>query len=164
MTNASFPSLLKGLSRYLALGDEPVIEDNTYACLVAEDGLALHFRVDPAIEEVILLAPLARIPPYARPAVAQGLAEANYLWRETGGATLSIDPKSGHAVLGHRLPLQVFDQARFNEWVERFASNADVWRQRVDQMAAAELANLTGSPPPSDGASTELPRAEFIEA
>jgi len=138
MPDASFPELMAELARVADIADL-AIEDDRYACLSIDETFTLHLRFDESTNEVYLFSNLGGIPEAAEAALCRRFLEANYLWQETGGGTISVYWPEREAVLAPRQSLELLDPARFCEWVQRFLDNATTWR--------SELATDQSAPP-----------------
>lgn len=71
---------------------------------------------------------------FTEPPTAETLgdvAEANFYWGATGGATLGLNRRSGEVVLAREWPLEALDDAKMTSLLETFIDAATFWNQRL---------------------------------
>ena len=88
-------------------------------------------RFEEGANEIYLFSNLGEIPEAAEATLCRRFLDANYLWQETGGGTISVYWPEREAVLAHCQSIDVLDPARFCELVKRFLDNATTWRNEI---------------------------------
>ena len=126
--------LLKDLGDRLGVPFEP---DADGTCAFTADGLAVSIHDLPELGAIALVGDLGAPPPERLEGLYKALLEANHLFRDTGGATISRNPDDGRLSLCRALPLGALSPDGFYDAVERFVSAAQVWAQVVRDYRAA---------------------------
>ena len=67
------------------------------------------------------------------------IATANLMWRETQGATLSLEPRSNSIVLANYRSLRSFDHIKLKQLLKQFLITAKRWQNWVQQNATNKL-------------------------
>ena len=139
--------LIKELGR--ALGLEELLSD-------AEDLALLHFEDAPAIslsvldDECVALAASIGTMPEGRPDVLEELLASNLLWRDTDGATLSMERYTREVFLARQMSAQALDgSAALTRALETFIDEARQWTD--------VFATLITTDPPGDAAASIRP-------
>jgi hypothetical protein len=130
--------LLVTLGRDLGLENLTLASDDTLTLRFDERVMAL-LAVQEQEGTLLLLAPLP-VPDAA--GMRQALL-ANFLWRETAGATLALEPETGQLALQQRLPLQGLDYPTFSAAIEVFV---DMAARQTDALAASAADRADGMP------------------
>ncbi len=73
------------------------------------------------------------------------LLEGNFLWRETGGATLALEEKEElpQVVLVEKLSLPLLNNETFEKILERFVNCAELWIDKLNTPFVADSQNVT---------------------
>jgi hypothetical protein len=105
---------------------------------------------------VLLAADIGEPPPEGRDRLLRVLLEANDLFRNTAGATLSLDPDRGCIRLQRAMPADTLAQGGVGVAFAAFADTADAWQQLVADFRAAPPdapagRAADGEPPPHPG-------------
>jgi hypothetical protein len=131
-----------GLMRALGaeVGIPDLALDEAHCCTLAFDSVAVNFELDESSEQLFLYASLGPMPA-AGSRVYEQLLEGNLLWKDTGGATLSLDREGGRVMLHQVLAAERLSEVDFKAAVEEFVNVAEAWTQRVSE----------GATPPRDG-------------
>jgi hypothetical protein len=139
----------KGLMRALGadVGIPDLALDEAHCCTLAFDSVVVNFEFDESSEQLFLYASLGPMPAAGSRVYAQ-LLEGNLLWKDTGGATLSLDRKGGRVMLHQGLPAERLSEVDFKAAVEQFVNVAEAWTQRVSE-GAAQPREEAGAPPPA---------------
>ena len=116
------------------------------ACAFEADGSLITVNDLPEIGAIALSGDLGEPPPERLEALYRTLLEANHLFRETAGATISLDPDAGRFALCKSLPAALLDQDSFFGEVERFVNAVESWSRLIRDFrsAAAEAAANDG--------------------
>lgn len=133
--------LLRELGQRLGLADLDLDEDGHAA--LAFDDVLVDFEFDAAQEGRLLLYAYLGEPQGGEPAaLLRAMLEANFFWRGTGGATLSLERATGGAVLALPVAIAGLDYGTFERTLEGFVAAAETWMKRL-AAAAAEPAAAT---------------------
>ena len=85
---------------------------------------------------VLLRTDLGEIPPDRRDALAVAALEGNFLYKGTGGATLTISPADMHLHLQKYNWLDRLDAEKAFNMLSRFADTAVLWKKLVREASA----------------------------
>lgn len=136
-----------------ATGLDPlVLDDAGELVLDIGSGLAVHLSAEPEHEALLLTGVPGVLPSPADPVRLIGLMQANFAWRETAGATLSLDgDEPPQVVLARRLPWATLTEQAL---VEAFHSTSElmlaihVWlSEPLREAPVGPLMNIPGSWP-----------------
>ena len=83
------------------------------------------------IDVLVLLADVGEPPPERLERLYKMLLEANHLFTATAGATLSLDPESGHVVLCRAVRCMAVGVEEFVSVVEQFVNTLEMWTSTV---------------------------------
>ena len=105
---------------------------------------------------VLFAADLGEPPPEGRDRLMRVLLEANDLFRNTAGATLSLDPDRGRVRLQRAFPADALAQGGVGIAFAAFADTAAAWQKLVADFRAAPPEkpagqSADGEPPPAPG-------------
>ena len=105
---------------------------------------------------VLFVADLGEPPPEGRDRLMRVLLEANDLFRNTAGATLSLDPDRGRVRLQRPFPADALAQGGVGIAFAAFADTAAAWQKLVADFRAAPPEkpagqSADGEPPPAPG-------------
>jgi len=142
----TFAKLLEELSGALGIP----VEDAGGACALQAEGYTVVLQLAGGPDGDILFthADLGEIPPDRRPAVAKAALEANYLYRGTGGATLALDPATGHLHLQRYDWLDRLEKDKAFEVLGRFADTAAAWKRLAFEETPDAAPAVGGGLPP----------------
>lgn len=139
MSGDAGPALLAALGARLGLPG--LRADAAGTCVLTIDGaLDLRLVLAPGGATLVLFAVLGTLTgtmsgtmtgTVDTPRLAADMLRANYLWRGTDGATLSLDPEDDAVLLARRLPLAALDAPGLEDHLERFVRIATTWRARL---------------------------------
>ena len=120
-----------------ALGAEvgiPQLElDGTGCCTLAFDEVIVNLELDDEAQELFLYASLGSVPDGAPASFYRELLDGNLFWKDTGGATLSLDREGRRVILLQTLSLDRISEAGFKAAVERFVNVAEGWSRRLEE-------------------------------
>ncbi|MEZ5582387.1 MAG: type III secretion system chaperone [Candidatus Competibacteraceae bacterium] len=112
------------------------------------DDFILNMELTTNGDTVTLTTWLAEIPEARRSEAAQQIADANYLFYGTQGATLGMNRSTGDVVLAVRMPTDTLTSERLSQAIENFMGIAENWQSRL-QPKKRRL-NHPALVPPSD--------------
>lgn len=111
--------------------------DDKGLCALQVGPCTVHIQADPAIHEFILFGIAGRLPAQAPSALLVELLQANRFWRDTGGATLSVDSEQPpRVILAQRFSWQGCTVAEFEQAFESFADHLVHWAESIGEAKA----------------------------
>ncbi len=128
------------------IGIEGFTPDEEGVCILASDiGEIVIMDVKGPSETVLLNAVVCDVPPDAGAALMEAL-KANRSFKDTKGATLSVDPETKRFELSQYAALEGLDPDRLVAMVEDFATTLTQVREKLDgaSLAGADGESLTG--------------------
>jgi hypothetical protein len=145
------PALLDEFGRTAGLG-RVALNDEGVCRLVLDEDLTVDVEVAPeasrAAGSFFLHAVAGRLPAGdGDPGLLKELLAANLFGRDTGGATLALDPDLGEVVLLRELGAEATDYGTFAAALERFVNALDRWRGRLAKGAAPAAGPTTSRSP-----------------
>ena len=144
----AFTSLIQGLSAHLRVQLE--IEDGR-TVRADFDGLPLLLEHLPEAEQILLAVPIANLPPEGREEIFRELLKAQYLFTETRGAALALDPDEEFVCLQIAPSMRALTPGNFPALMENFLNVAEAWRRRLEGIPAAPAGgNSQGQPDEAD--------------
>ena len=129
-----------------AIGIEGFAPDDDGVCMLVSDiGEIVIMDCKGQKEMVLLDAAVTDVPPNVGAALLAAL-EANKGFKDTNGATLSVDPETHRFELSRYAFLEDLDPDKFIEMVEKFATTLVAVREKLesagDELAEGELPDL----------------------
>lgn len=118
------------------------LDENSHAAITFNQAVTIHFQARDA--DILLYASLGGLPEDNPQAAMRRLLRANFLWRDTGGATLSLTP-GGETVLAQALPPGDLDFSAFQERFTAFARTAARWKESWQQASSENAAPETAA-------------------
>ena len=129
------------------IGIEGFTPDADGVCILASDiGEIVIMNCKEGAHELVLLnAAVSDVPPDAKAALLEALS-ANRGFKDTKGATLSVDPETRRFELSQYAALEDLDPDKFVAMVEDFATTLVHVREKLDgaSLAGADGESLTG--------------------
>ncbi len=113
-----------------ALGEKLGIEllpDEDGACGFEADGLAVSVNALPELDAIALSGDLGEPPPVGLETLSKAMLEAQYLFRGTHGATISLDAGTGRFALCRSIPCKALDAESFFVETEQFVNTLEFW-------------------------------------
>ena len=143
----TFGEVIDGIGKNLGVE----LADEGGAAAVQVDGNAVILQT--ASDDLLLIhADIGEIAPENRERVHAAAMEANFLYQGTGGATLAVDPNSGHLHLQKYNWLDRLDVEKAVESLTRFADTMKTWKGLVaETMASASAASNVPAVPTHSG-------------
>ena len=140
-----FDDLLASLGERLGVE----IEDAGGAAAMEVDGGPVILR--DAGDILLLHAEVGEIPSDGRESILAAAMEANFLYQGTGGATLAVDPRSGHLYLQKYNWLDRLDAEKAVTSLTRFADTVTTWKELVAEASAVPEPSAAQESSPSGG-------------
>ena len=128
------------------IGIEGFTPDDEGVCILVSDiGEIVIMDIKEPRETVLLNAAVCDVPPDAGAALMEAL-KANRSFRDTKGATLSVDPETRRFELSQYAALEDLDPDRLVAMVEDFATTLTQVREKLDgaSLADADGESLSG--------------------
>lgn len=142
--------ILQGFSK--RIGTEISLADN--ACSLAVDEMLVTILYLPEIDAITLSGDLGEPPPERLEGLYKTLLQVQYLFRGTGGATISLNPETDRFALCEALPLRALDTDAFCAKFETFANTLESFTRLIANFREA----VDNVPAPDE---IEEPTAEF---
>ncbi len=120
--------LIKSFGAKLGIDLEPN-DDGIYS--FEADNLSVSILDLPELDCTALVGDLGEPPPEGLEALYKVMMEANHLFRDTHGATLSLNPENSHFEICKALPNKLLDTDSFFLEIERFVNILEVWSKIV---------------------------------
>jgi hypothetical protein len=124
MTTETAAALLRALGQAIDMPQLAFDADGT--CVLRFDGTTVMLEDDAGQHRIVLHAAIGTAPAEGRAAFFARLLEANLLWRDTAGATFSLDKASDRVLLMLAIPLDTAP-VRVPDLVGRFVDAAEAW-------------------------------------
>ena len=144
----TFGEVIDGIGKNLGME----LTDEGGAAAVQVDGTPVILQM--ADNDLLMMhADIGEIAPGNRERVLSAAMEANFLYQGTGGATLAVDPRSGHLYIQKYNWLGRLDVEKAVEGLTRFADMVALWKGLVAETRAVTppTAGDSYSPMPADG-------------
>ena len=144
--NMAFAEIISELSK--ELNAEIEIEENTCAVRAGVDGQQPVTILLQGFDErraLLTTADLGQPPPERLERLYREILEANDLFRDTGGATLSVNPATGNVRLQRFDPYDAIAQAGASKALMLFANVAAAWAKLVSDYRDAPHEDETNS-------------------
>ena len=143
----TFGEVIDGIGKNL--GVELVDEGGAAAVQVDGNSVILQLASD---DLLLIHADIGEIAPENRERIHAAAMEANFLYQGTGGATLAVDPNSGHLHLQKYNWLERLDVEKAVESLTRFTDIVTTWKGLVaETMANMSAASDVPSAPTHSG-------------
>ena len=125
------PPLLLHLAEHTGIA--PLTLDDSDCCALRfGEELTVTFRWLPEDERLVMFTLLDALPLEGRAARLTELLRANFFWKGTGDATLSIDnSEPPRVLLAQRIEARHTTAVEFVQAVEWFVDSAGTWRQQL---------------------------------
>jgi hypothetical protein len=122
-------ALVAELGRLVGLADV-ALDTNGYCCLSFDTHLLVNIEHDADNGSLVLYSYLG-VPNGDRLKAYEALLDANFFWKGTGGATLSLERETGGIVLLDRVSLERTEIAGFQAALGHFVNMVEDWRDRL---------------------------------
>lgn len=139
VARAHIDGILEELARELGLpaGHARLTADDATS-LRLDDGTALIIMLNRDRNALDIHADLGFPPVGGREALYALMLQGNMLFCATGGCTLGLDRKTGHANLNFRFPLETLDYTSFRRVLEQFLQSFAYWKRRLTREEAED--------------------------
>lgn len=104
-------------------------EDN-YCCLLFDE-IGINLETDLETGQIFFSSPLGPIPEKVDQAFFEMLLEANYFYKDTGGASIGINREVNKIQLIYSIPYQGLDQTQFEQIMESLVNLSELWTKRI---------------------------------
>ena len=110
-----------------SIGIEGLVFDAFGCCMLAfDDDIIVNIAHEKANQRILLFAYIGSVDAAVTP--YKTLLKANFYWRGTGGATLSLDQDDGAICLTKPFSPQELSPTQLTTELEKFISNIEKWR------------------------------------
>lgn len=139
----TFSELMSDFGTRLGIPLEPDA-DGVYGFDVEGMTFAIHDLPENA--QAVFTGDLGQPPPENPEGLYRLVLEAQYLFQETQGSTLSLNPETGRFTLCRTLPLLALDPDTFFAAAEQFINTLEAWSKIIrNYRAAADAAPASGT-------------------
>ena len=105
--------------------------DEEFRCNMMFDEVPVSFELGDGDETMYVYSLIGHVPEDGLEQFYARLLHANYVFRDNGGSTLSVDSESGNVVLIREERLESLRLARLESVVEQFVNVAESWMGRL---------------------------------
>lgn len=133
MSKENVQVLLKQFGNTIGLADLALDEEG-FCSLTFDDQIVLNLQYDQRTENIVIFAELGKIKDEGALKVYARLLEANIFWKETGGGTLCVEPKTMTAILEYQEAVAHMNDVRFQRLIEGFINTAEYWISHLDEL------------------------------
>ena len=120
--------ILKSFSEKIGMEIVPS-DDGVYMFEV--DEMIITFHVLPELDEIVLTGDIGEPPPERLENLYKTILEAQYLFKATFGATISLNEENNRFTLCKALPCKLLDGDSFFNEAEQFINTLEVWVKLV---------------------------------
>ncbi|HSJ04117.1 MAG: type III secretion system chaperone [Verrucomicrobium sp.] len=118
-----------------ALVQHETEEDGSSWDLVFDDDLMVQAFHQEDVGRLVFTADVGTPPPLETSRVHKLLLEYNYLWRETSGVRMALEPPEGTVVMIYDVTVDSLDGVTLRNILENFANAARAWKAMVTTAA-----------------------------
>jgi len=128
------------LSELGTLAGLPELKLNEQGCtrLVFDGSLAVNFEWNDSLGQLLVYAPVGRLPAEGKEPLYRLLLEGNLFGLETAGATLSVDPLENEIVLHRAIEVEGITATAFQALVGAFVDTLENWTARLAELPAPD--------------------------
>lgn len=129
--------LIKGFGEKLGIEFNP---DADGAIAFEVDGMSVAVNPLAQLDSIALTGDLGEPPPEQLENLYKAMLQAQYLFQDTFGATISLNPESNHFMLCKAMSCKVLDVDSFFAEVENFVNTLETWSKLVENYRGAVIA------------------------
>lgn len=115
------------------------LDENNSCTLVFDETQSIQVIYDEQLETLDFFGELGDLPEKWNERCCDCLLKSNADWALTGGLTLSKRKNSKSVLLGYNLPTFNLSLEVFENVLERFLQQIDLWKSYIQQMSQGEL-------------------------
>lgn len=165
MASTPYLDLLESLRTNCSLPEFPDPLPSTQLDLELENGPTVTIDFDEETQFVELFSELGTYTPERELEILKKIAEANFLWSNTHGSTLSIRPEIQTAYLAVQLPVLSLNGTDFVHLVEKFVETVKLWQGILSGAPAQDAPPADNNEQPLEESSQPpSPQDNFIKA
>lgn len=137
MSQKTYTDLIEAFAAEIGLDAQPLLKTQE----VVIDGLAigLAYEGNDDFADFVYFVDLGAAPEHRQHEVHERLLQANCLWAGTGGATLGLQPDTGHVILASRLELEGMTAESLAALLDVFVDTAAFWKSYLADGAAEPM-------------------------
>ena len=136
MSSTVMSNLLREFGASIGIPDLQIDED--YRCNMMFDEVPVSFELGDGDESLYIYSLLGHVPDDGLEQFYAELLHANYVFKDNGGSTLSVDSQSGGVVLLREERLELLRLSRLETVVEQFVNVAEAWMSRLSAVGTNE--------------------------
>jgi len=165
MTSSPYLDLLETLRTNCSLPEFPNPLPSTQLDLELENGPTVTINFEEETQLVELFSELGTYSPERELEILKKIAEANFLWSSTHGATLSVRPEIQTAYLAAQFPVLSLNGPDFVDLIEKFVEIAKQWQGILSGSSPQDTAAAPSQEQPLEEVSQPpSPQDNFIKA
>ena len=140
MSEANFKTLISKFGEAVGIKELETDQDN-YCCLGFGDKIIVHVQYEENTQSLILFSPLGIVNHGYEKIIFPKLLQSNALWKDTAGATISLDDDTNEVILAIQFPTQSLEFTQFQEILETFIKTSEHFIDSIESV-------LSGNPWP----------------
>lgn len=146
MSREAFSQLIAGYAKKLGLNEIP-IQDDFRVCLTFEPEINLDIQWNDQDTKLYLYSPCTKLITTSNAELAFELLSAIHFWKDTAGATLSLESETNTIYLCDKNTLETFTSiGHFSDHVDVFLDTVLYWRDRIRELNQFSKRNKPSSP------------------
>lgn len=134
----TFEELVRDFAKRVELEDFSADENGT--CHLVSDEAVINIQNCPEVKKILLVAPVAPMPPETDSAILRRCLAANFMYYETCGGTLSLDSEHEMLTLTRYMDIDVLNDQDFYDAIILFATALAKWQREFNEMVSGEAA------------------------
>jgi hypothetical protein len=134
MANAEMAAILAEFGKGIGI-PQLAFDEGGYCCLFFDE-IVVNLELDEETEQLSLYSNVGDLPEDVKPGFYEALLEANYFFRNTGGATLGIDRNARLVALVYRVSYPTLNLVQFERIIENFVNVTETWIRKVRELDA----------------------------
>ncbi|MDR0351185.1 MAG: type III secretion system chaperone [Puniceicoccales bacterium] len=111
------------------------LDSHNRCILIFDEKIVVNLELNEITGELILYSYVAAVPFEGKERIFEFLLESNFFWKDSKGATLSIDKQTQTIVMSYKFCLPLKDPEKFEDSLGFFVDNVESWAKRVESMA-----------------------------
>ncbi|MDR2735710.1 MAG: type III secretion system chaperone [Puniceicoccales bacterium] len=103
--------------------------------LIFDEKIVLNVELDEVNGILIVYSYVSVVPFEGRERIFEMLLEANFFWKDSGEATLSIDKQTQTVVMARRFELPLKESCSLEDSLGEFIDNVEIWSKKLEGLA-----------------------------
>jgi hypothetical protein len=136
-------SLLETLRQHCELPEFPDPLPSNLLNLELKEGPTITINLNEETQYVEIFSPIGSYEEGQELEVLRSIAQANFLWAATAGATLSARPEEQTVYLAYQTPISAIEGEEFVHLVEQFVDVVQQWQQILKKINSGATVDET---------------------